>query len=199
MTSLILTLLYLNCKTPYFDYYTPIFMLSHIIISLPYTSYNTNVELRCRLVLYLICSYNKPLTTLFIDFLFSSHLHVLLREKTLSTKCIHIVKTMLDCYPYHIALWSFIRFIQLSVSKNIYGFGGGIRTHDVQIMSLTSYQTALLRDIEIGISPNPRKEVILNFLRERRNNDGLILFHQLYYVICSSYFSPTLIYFFTLL
>ena len=61
--------------------------------SSPYTSYNMNVELRCRLVLYLIYSYNKPLITRFVGFLLSSHLHVLLRETTLYTKRIRIART----------------------------------------------------------------------------------------------------------
>lgn len=63
-TSLILILLCINCTfNKLFLHYTPTSILQHIVVSLPYTSYNTIVELLCRLVPYFTFSYNKSLIT----------------------------------------------------------------------------------------------------------------------------------------
>lgn len=60
-----------------------------LVASLPYTSYNTIVELFCRLAFYFTFSYNKPLIT------FSSHFMILIDTITNINHSIHCK------YPYN--------------------------------------------------------------------------------------------------
>ena len=52
-----------------FLHYTPTSILQHIVVSLPYTSYNMIVELFCRLALYFTFSHNKPLISFLLRFI----------------------------------------------------------------------------------------------------------------------------------
>lgn len=87
-----LILLFTQVSTAFdklFLHYTPTSILQHIVASLPYTSYNTIVELFCRLVFYFTFSYNRPLIT------FSSHFMILINIITNINHSIHCK------YPYN--------------------------------------------------------------------------------------------------